>query len=86
MSYVTGDLRDQLANLGRSVVRAGLVVGSGGNVSARVPDTEECWVSASGAWLDCLGRTSFTRIRLSDRIRNGAALDGHSALDRKSVV
>ncbi|MBT8224200.1 MAG: class II aldolase/adducin family protein [Dactylosporangium sp.] len=63
MMYMKGDLRDQLAHLGRSVVRAGLVVGSGGNMSARIPGTDECWVTATGSWLEQLDRTSFVRIR-----------------------
>jgi ribulose-5-phosphate 4-epimerase/fuculose-1-phosphate aldolase len=69
--YPIGDLRDQLAHAGRAVVQAGLVVGSGGNLSARAPDADECWVTAAGTWLDRLDRGSFVRIRISD----GAALD-----------
>jgi len=71
LHYDTGDLRDQLAHVGHAVVQAGLVVGSGGNLSARAPDADECWVTAAGTWLDRLDRGSFVRIRISD----GAALD-----------
>ncbi|MDG4762906.1 class II aldolase/adducin family protein [Solwaraspora sp. WMMD406] len=66
MTYVAGDLRDQLAYVGHDVVRAGLVVGSGGNLSARVPGGDECWVTASGTWLDRLDRASFVRTRVDD--------------------
>ncbi|WFE25819.1 class II aldolase/adducin family protein [Solwaraspora sp. WMMD791] len=66
MTYVAGDLRDQLAYLGRDVVRAGLVVGSGGNLSARLPGGDDCWVTASGTWLDRLDRASFVRVRIAD--------------------
>ena len=66
MNYVPGDLRDQLAHVGYDVVQAGLVCGSGGNLSARIPDEDACWVSGSGAWLDRLSRTSFTTVRISD--------------------
>ena len=66
MNYVPGDLRDQLAHVGYDVVQAGLVCGSGGNLSARIPDEDACWVSGSGAWLDRLSRTSFTAVRISD--------------------
>jgi len=69
--YPTGDLRDQLVHAGRAVVQAGLVVGSGGNLSARTPGTDECWATAAGTWLDQLDRGSFVRIRISD----GATLD-----------
>jgi L-fuculose-phosphate aldolase len=65
-NYGAGDLRDQLAHVGHAVVAAGLVVGSGGNFTARLPDTDECWVTAAGTWLDRLDRSSFVRVRLSD--------------------
>jgi L-fuculose-phosphate aldolase len=61
-----GDLRDHLAHLGHAVVAAGLVVGSGGNLSARHPGSDECWVSAAGTWLNQLSRSSFVRVRLVD--------------------
>jgi L-fuculose-phosphate aldolase len=60
------DLRDQLAYVGRSAVTAGLVVGSGGNLSARVPDRDECWVTGTGTWLDQLDRPAFARVRVED--------------------
>jgi len=66
VNYPQGDLRDQLAYVGQDVVRAGLVVGSGGNLSARLPDGDSCWVTAGGTWLDRLDRASFTRVRISD--------------------
>ena len=73
MTYVAGDLRDQLALVGSAVVQAGLVVGSGGNLSARVPGTDECWVTAAGTWLDRLNRPSFVRVRISDGVLMDAA-------------
>jgi L-fuculose-phosphate aldolase len=66
VNYVPGDLRDQLAHVGYDVVQAGLVVGSGGNLSARIPDEDAIWVTASGSWLDRLSRTAFAPIRISD--------------------
>jgi L-fuculose-phosphate aldolase len=65
-NYVAGDLRDQLAHAGYSVVSAGLVVGSGGNLSARVPDADTCWVTGAGTWLDRLDRPDFAQVRLDD--------------------
>lgn len=66
MNYVHGDLRDQLAFVGFDVVQAGLVTGSGGNLSARIPDEDAIWVTASGTWLGRLSRTSFAPVRISD--------------------
>jgi len=42
------------------------VVGSGGNLSARLPGADTCWVTGAGTWLDRLSRPSFVRVRLSD--------------------
>ena len=66
MNYVPGDLRDQLAHVGYDVVQAGLVCGSGGNLSARIPDEDACWVTVRGAWLDRLSRTTFAAVRIAD--------------------
>jgi L-fuculose-phosphate aldolase len=81
VNYVSGDLRDQLAQVGFDVVRSGLVVGSGGNLSARMPGGDECWVTAAGTWLDRLDRSSFVRVRIADgavvhaRVGSDAAVD-----------
>jgi L-fuculose-phosphate aldolase len=74
MNYVGGDLRDQLAHVGSSVVRAGLVVGSGGNLSARRPGEDEIWVTAAGTWLDRLDRPDFCRVNIA----TGAVAGGDS--------
>jgi len=66
VNYVPGDLRDQLAHVGYDVVQAGLVCGSGGNLSARIPDEDACWVTASGSWLERLSRSSFAAVRIFD--------------------
>lgn len=61
-----GDLRDELARLGADVVAAGLVVGSGGNLSVRAPGADTCLVTSSGAWLDRLRPSDFVRVRIDD--------------------
>jgi ribulose-5-phosphate 4-epimerase/fuculose-1-phosphate aldolase len=66
VNYVPGDLRDQLAHVGYDVVQAGLVCGSGGNLSARIPDEDAIWVTAAGSWLDRLSRIAFAAVRVSD--------------------
>jgi ribulose-5-phosphate 4-epimerase/fuculose-1-phosphate aldolase len=66
VNYVHGDLRDQLAFVGFDVVQSGLVTGSGGNLSARIPDEDAIWITASGSWLGRLSRTTFAPVRISD--------------------
>ncbi|GID32612.1 class II aldolase/adducin family protein [Paractinoplanes brasiliensis] len=66
MNYVHGDLRDQLAFVGFDVVQAGLVAGSGGNLSARIPDEDAIWVTGGGSWMGRLSRATFAAVRISD--------------------
>jgi L-fuculose-phosphate aldolase len=66
VNYVPGDVRDQLAHVGYDVVHAGLVCGSGGNLSARIPDEDAIWVTAAGSWLERLSRAAFAAVRISD--------------------
>jgi ribulose-5-phosphate 4-epimerase/fuculose-1-phosphate aldolase len=73
MTYPGGDVIDELVHLGRSAVAAGLVIGSGGNLSAREPGAGTCHVTASGTWLDNLDRDAFSEVRISD----GAVVGGH---------
>ncbi len=65
-------LVDQLVVVGRKAVAAGLVIGSGGNLSARLPGADECVVTASGTWLDELDRDSFAVVGIADgQVRGG---------------
>lgn len=41
IGYPQGELRSQLAYVGAEAVRAGLVIGSGGNLSAREPGSDQ---------------------------------------------
>ncbi len=70
--YGDGDLREQLAHVGREVARAGLVVGSGGNLSARTPGSDEFWVTGAGTWLDRLVPDSFAAVR----VKRGSVVGG----------
>jgi L-fuculose-phosphate aldolase len=66
VSYPGGDLRDQLGHVGAQVVRAGLVVGSGGNLSARQPGSDQCWITAANTWLERLQPAEFSLISIPD--------------------
>jgi L-fuculose-phosphate aldolase len=75
VNYVAGDLRDQLVYVGASVVAAGLVVGSGGNLSARSAGADEFWVTGSGTWLDRLREPDFSRVSVT----TGSVVGGFTA-------
>ena len=69
-----GDHRElvhQLIGVGRKAVGAGLVIGSGGNLSARLPGADEFLVTASGAWLDELTPEDFSVVAVEDGARRG---------------
>jgi L-fuculose-phosphate aldolase len=69
----TTDLAAQLAAAGRQVVERGLVLASGGNLSARVPGTDHFLVTATGTWLDRLTADDFTEMSSGgDRVRGAA--------------
>ena len=70
---LTDDLVQQLITVGRKAVAAGLVIGSGGNLSARLPGADECIVTASGSWLDELRPADFSLVAIAD----GAVRSGH---------
>lgn len=73
MPTTVPDVVEQLIEVGRGVVGSGLVLGSGGNLSARSPDGAACWITGAGTWLDRLDRSAFSLVRIDD----GAALSGH---------
>lgn len=52
--------------VGAAVVAAGLVVGSGGNLSARHPGGRTCWVTRAGTWLDRLTPDDFIEVPIAD--------------------
>jgi L-fuculose-phosphate aldolase len=68
----TDDLLDQLAEVGRMAVGSGLALASGGNLSARLPGTEEFFVTGAGTWLDRLTAADFSRVTLEGAVVGGA--------------
>ena len=63
----------QLIALGRKAVAGRLVIGSGGNLSARLPGADHFVVTASGAWLDELAPAHFSVVGLDGTRRGGHA-------------
>jgi L-fuculose-phosphate aldolase len=63
----------QLIEVGRKAVAAGLVIGSGGTRSARLPGADECVVTCSGSALDELTPEQFSVVAIAD----GSVRGGH---------
>jgi ribulose-5-phosphate 4-epimerase/fuculose-1-phosphate aldolase len=66
MTDAVAALIDGMVAIGRSAVQAGLVVGSGGNLSARLPGATTCWVTNAGTWLDRLTAKDFAEVDIAD--------------------
>jgi L-fuculose-phosphate aldolase len=58
------ELFAQLAEVGRLAVQRGLVLASGGNLSARLPGSDEYVVTGAGTWLDRLVPEDFAVMNL----------------------
>ncbi|GAA1224042.1 aldolase [Prauserella halophila] len=65
------ELVEQLIDVGRMAVERGLVLASGGNLSARLPGSGEFVMTASGTWLDRLEPGDFTRMDLDGEVVGG---------------
>ncbi len=66
-------LAGELVDVGADAVRRGLVVASGGNLSARIPGRDAFLVTAAGTWLDRLQPADFSILAL-----DGRNVDGNS--------
>ncbi|MDQ2707181.1 MAG: class II aldolase/adducin family protein [Actinomycetota bacterium] len=59
-------LRTLLAEVGAAAVRSGLVLASGGNLSARLSGADEFVVTGAGTWLDRLTPDDFATLAVTD--------------------
>jgi L-fuculose-phosphate aldolase len=66
------DLLDALAEVGRMAVGGGLALASGGNLSARLPGSDEFVVTGAGTWLDRLTPADFSVMTLDGDVVGGA--------------
>ena len=66
------DLLQQLAEVGRLAVASGLALASGGNLSARLPGSDEFVVTGAGTWLDRLTDADFSVMTLDGEVIGGA--------------
>lgn len=71
MADPTAALVAELAEVGKDAVGRGLVLASGGNLSARVPGAETFVVTATGTWLDRLVPDDFTLMDLDGNVVGG---------------
>ena len=55
-------LLDDLIDTGRHLVARGLVQASGGNLSARLPDSDRFLITGAGTWLDRLTSEDFCEL------------------------
>jgi L-fuculose-phosphate aldolase len=62
----------QLMEVGRLAVERGLVLASGGNLSARLPGESEFAVTGAGTWLDRLTPADFSVVTLDGEVVGGA--------------
>ncbi len=72
MTDPTALLIAELASAGSDAVSRGLVVASGGNLSARLPDRDAFIVTAAGTWLDRLGPEDFSLVGLDGSVIGGS--------------
>lgn len=61
----------ELIEVGSSAVISGLVLASGGNLSARVPGRDSFVVTRAGAWLDRLEECDFSELSLTGEVMDG---------------
>ena len=64
-------IMNEIIEVGKKVVERGLAVGSGGNLSFRVPGTDIFFITGTGRLLDQLDLSSFAQVDL-----NGEVLEG----------
>jgi L-fuculose-phosphate aldolase len=65
------DLITELSEVGRAAVAQGLVLASGGNLSARLPGSDEFVVTGTGTYLDRLDAEAFSVVGLDGGLRGG---------------
>lgn len=62
---------DELIQVGRKVVERGLAVGSGGNLSFRIPGSDKFYITGTGTQLDQLDQDSFALLDLNGELIEG---------------
>jgi L-fuculose-phosphate aldolase len=68
ISHASEVLVRQLIDVGQQAVERGLVLASGGNLSARVPGADHFLVTGAGTWLDQLEPSHFASVGLDGTV------------------
>lgn len=79
-------LIEQLADVGRMAVDMGLVLASGGNLSARLPGTSEFVITGAGTWLDRLTPDDFATMNLAGDILDGVSPSSEWKLHQRTYL
>ena len=64
-------IMNEIIEVGKKVVERGLAVGSGGNLSFRVPGTDIFFITGTGRLLDQLDLSSFAQVDLDGEVLEG---------------
>ena len=72
MRATRDELVAELIEVGRRSVERGLVLASGGDLSARLPGAAEFVVTGAGTWLDRLTPADFSTMTLDGEVAGGA--------------
>jgi L-fuculose-phosphate aldolase len=71
LSKAHSEVIAELKWAGQQATSSQLVIGSGGNLSARIPDSETFVITASGTWLDTLKDEDFSLVSLDGNVIAG---------------
>lgn len=75
-----------MSRLGAQAVALGLVLASGGNLSAREPGTDEFAVTAKGTFLDRLTNDDFVRMNLRGEVHGGGTPSSEWKLHQRTYL
>ena len=75
------DIRQRIVKAGKELYAQGLVRGTSGNISARLPDTDAFLIKPSGARMECLKHRELVLVNLE-----GNKIRGNSNVSRETLM